>query len=154
LFLIAKATFEIHDKLEGPEQKHVTRAPGRFGPVLLQIALLDIVFSLDSVITAVGMAQQLWVMVTAMIIAVGVMLIFAGPIADFVHRHPTLKILALSFLILIGVLLVVEATGHEINKGYIYFAMGFALIVELINLRVRKAPPVELHEPHPPRLDR
>jgi predicted tellurium resistance membrane protein TerC len=152
LFLIAKATYEIHDKLEGAEEKPVMRVASRFGLIMVQIAILDIVFSLDSVITAVGMARELWIMVTAMIIAVGVMLLFSGPIASFVHRHPTVKVLALSFLILIGVLLVADGTGHHIDKGYVYFAMVFSLIVELINLRMRKAaPPVELHEPQPPR---
>lgn len=152
LFLIAKATFEIHDKLEGPEKPPAVGATRGFVMVLAQIAILDIVFSLDSVITAIGMAQDLWVMVAAMIIAVGVMLIFAAPLSNFVHRHPTIKVLALSFLILIGVLLVVEGTGHHLEKGYVYFAMGFSVVVELINLRVRKtAEPVELHEPAPPR---
>lgn len=153
LFLIAKATYEIHDKLEGSADKPLIRGVRRgFGLVLVQIAILDIIFSLDSVITAIGMAQQLEVMVAAMIIAVVVMLIFAGPIANFVHRHPTIKVLALSFLILIGVLLVAEGTGYHLEKGYIYFAMAFSLIVELINLRVRKAgPPVELREPAPPK---
>jgi predicted tellurium resistance membrane protein TerC len=151
MFLIAKSTFEIHDKLEGPEDKKVAKVSGRFGAILVQIAILDIVFSLDSVITAVGMARQLWVMVVAMIIAVGVMLVFAGPISDFVHRHPTLKILALSFLILIGVMLVAEGLGQHINKGYIYFAMAFSVVVEMLNLRLRaRATPVHLHEPHIP----
>lgn len=153
LFLIAKATYEIHDKLEGSEDKPLARARARgFGLVLVQIAILDIIFSLDSVITAVGMARQLEVMVAAMIIAVLVMLIFSGPIANFVSRHPTIKVLALSFLILIGVLLVAEGTGYHLEKGYIYFAMVFSLIVELINLRVRKpGPPVELREASPPK---
>jgi predicted tellurium resistance membrane protein TerC len=124
---------------------------GRFGWILVQIAILDIIFSLDSVITAVGMARELWVMVTAMVIAVGVMLFFARSIGDFVGRHPTLKILALAFLILIGVMLVSEGVGKHIERGYIYFAMGFSLLVEMINLKVRKAAatPVELKEPKP-----
>jgi predicted tellurium resistance membrane protein TerC len=149
LFLIGKATFEIHDKLE---VKHDERASGSRGrgvlwAVVVQIALLDIVFSLDSVITAVGMAQHIAIMVAAMVIAVGVMLVFAGPIAVFVDRHPTLKMLALSFLILIGVMLVAEALGHHIDKGYVYFAMAFSLCVEILNLRVRRAAraPVVLH---------
>lgn len=151
LFLIAKSTYEIHDKLEGSQEKPALQAVGRFGWTLVQIAILDIVFSLDSVITAVGMAQQLWVMVAAMIVAVGVMLAFAGPISNFVHRHPTLKMLALSFLILIGVMLVAEGIEKHIERGYIYFAMVFSLIVEMLNLRLRaKSAPVELHEPPSP----
>lgn len=150
LFLIAKATFEIHDKLEGEhEKKSVQRAAG-FASVIFQIMLLDIVFSLDSVITAVGMVREIWIMVAAMFITVGVMLVFAGPVSNFVHRHPTMKILALSFLILIGVMLVAEGFGQHIERGYVYFAMGFSLVVELINMRVRKAEkPVELREPPP-----
>lgn len=152
LFLIAKATFEIHDKLESATQEHqavaMRRAASNTLAVILQIIVIDVVFSLDSVITAVGMAQQLWVMVTAMVIAVGVMLISAGAIGAFVMRHPTLKILALSFLLLIGVMLVAEGMGVHVNKGYIYFAMAFSLIVELLNMRLRRyAPPVTLHQP-------
>jgi predicted tellurium resistance membrane protein TerC len=152
LFLIGKATFEIHDKLEGPQEgTSVIKGASRFGLVLVQIAILDIIFSLDSVITAVGMARDLWIMVTAMIIAVVVMLLFSGSLSRFISKHPTLKVLALSFLILIGVVLVVDGTGHHIEKGYVYFAMGFSLVVELVNLRLRKsALPVELHERHPP----
>jgi predicted tellurium resistance membrane protein TerC len=138
LFLIAKATFEIHDKLEA---KHAEgRAPpggAAFGWVLLQIALLDVVFSLDSVITAVGMAQHLEVMVAAMVLAVGVMLVFAGAVGRFVERHPTVKMLALAFLILIGVMLVAEALDRHVPRGYVYFAMAFSLGVELLNIRVR-----------------
>ena len=143
LFLVAKATVEIHDRVEAGRE---TLAPGKAGAaagvtgVLLQIAVLDIVFSLDSVITAVGMAQQLWVMVTAMVVAVGVMLVSAAKIGDFVHRHPTVKVLALSFLILIGVMLVAEGMGVHVDKGYIYFAMAFSLLVELLNMRSRPAP--------------
>jgi predicted tellurium resistance membrane protein TerC len=148
LFLIAKATHEIHDKLEvrHEEEKDGT-GRGAFWAVIAQIAVLDIVFSLDSVITAVGMAQHLPVMVAAMIIAVGVMLVFANPIGTFVERHPTMKMLALAFLILIGVMLVAESFGKHIEKGYIYFAMAFSLAVELLNMRVRKArsSPVALH---------
>jgi predicted tellurium resistance membrane protein TerC len=150
LFLIGKATYEIHDKLEvkheeGAEAKAAARAA--FWMVIAQIALLDVVFSLDSVITAVGMAQHVSVMVAAMVVAMVVMLVFAGPIGDFVERHPTMKILALSFLILIGVMLVAEAFGQHINRGYVYFAMAFSFGVELLNLRVRKAQrePVRLH---------
>jgi len=149
LFLIAKATHEIHDKLE---VEHATdrapRAAGAFWAVIIQIGILDIVFSLDSVITAVGMARHLAVMVTAMIIAVAVMLVFANRIGTFVERHPTMKMLALSFLILIGVMLVAESFGKHIEKGYIYFAMAFSLLVELLNMRMRRAKqaPVHLHQ--------
>ncbi len=149
LFLIGKATFEIHDKLE---VRHEEEAPGAKGGasfwiVIGQIGLLDVVFSLDSVITAVGMAQHVAIMVAAMVAAVGVMLAFAGPIGDFVERHPTMKMLALSFLILIGVTLVAEGFGKHIEKGYVYFAMAFSLAVELLNMRMRRAhsAPVALH---------
>jgi predicted tellurium resistance membrane protein TerC len=149
LFLVGKATHEMHAKLEGADEGHAEgQAPKAVavGPVLAQILALDIVFSLDSVITAVGMASQVWVMVTAMVISVGVMLVFAGKIGDFVDRHPTVKILALSFLLLIGVMLVAEGFGQHINKGYIYFAMAFSLTVELLNMRLRKVQkPVHLH---------
>jgi predicted tellurium resistance membrane protein TerC len=149
LFLIGKATFEIHDKLEvahGPEQAAKGGRAGFWG-VIVQIGILDIVFSLDSVITAVGMAGHLSIMVTAMVLAVVVMLVFAGPIGDFVDRHPTMKMLALSFLILIGVMLVAESFGKHIEKGYIYFAMAFSLLVEILNMRMRRAKeaPVKLH---------
>ena len=148
LFLVGKATYEIHDKLEGAEHAQ-TPSGGRaaFGTVLVQIALLDIVFSLDSVITAVGMAPAISIMMMAMVIAVLAMLVFAGPISRFVERRPTMKVLALSFLLLIGVLLVAEGLGQHIPKGYVYFAMAFAFGVELVNLRVRPSasPPVSLH---------
>lgn len=151
LFLIAKSTYEIHDKLEGSEEKPSIKMANRFGLILVQIAVLDIIFSLDSVITAVGMARQIWVMVAAMIIAVVVMLVFAGAIGDFVLRHPTVKILALSFLIMIGVMLIADGAGQHIDRGYIYFAMGFSLVVELLNLRVREpGRPVALNEPPVP----
>lgn len=149
LFLIAKATFEVHEKLEvGAEPP--AAAPGKaasFWLVIAEIAVLDLVFSLDSVITAVGMAQHLPIMVAAMVLAVGVMLVFAGAVGDFVEKHPTIKMLALSFLILIGVMLVAEAFGKHIEKGYIYFAMAFSLLVELLNMRMRKGrrAPVRLH---------
>ena len=148
LFLVAKATFEIHDKLEGEAEHRAAGARAGFWDVILQIALLDIVFSLDSVITAVGMAEDLWVMVTAVVIAVGVMMVAAGPINTFVHRHPTVKMLALSFLLLIGVNLIAEGLGQHIPKGYIYFAMGFSVFVEMLNLRVRAKPaePLRLRE--------
>ncbi|MGC4003628.1 MAG: TerC family protein [Pirellulales bacterium] len=149
LFLIAKSVNEIHVKLEGEEHGPGGAVAASFAKVLIQIVLLDIVFSLDSVITAVGMAREQWVMIVAMCTAVGVMLIFAGPIGNFVGRHPTIKILALSFLILIGVMLVVEGTGGHINKGYIYFAMLFSLAVELVNLRLRakKTPAEKIVDP-------
>ena len=137
LFLIGKSVHEIHVKFEGHGDGQEAKSTASFGGVLLQIAVLDIVFSLDSVITAVGMAKDLWVMITAVVLAVGVMLIFAGTVSRFVERHPTLKMLALSFLILIGVMLVAEGIGTEINKGYIYFAMAFALGVECLKLRLR-----------------
>ena len=148
LFLIGKSVTEIHHKIEGigPE-KEVTEHP-TMTSVLVQIAILDLIFSLDSVITAVGMAKDLWVMVVAVIVAVGVMLWAAGPISGFVERHPTLKILALSFLILIGVLLVAEGIGTHVNKGYIYFAMAFSLIVEMINLKIRKRGPSRITATH------
>ena len=136
LFLLGKATFEIHEKLEGPnpEQKLATGGYSG-GAVILQIMLLDIIFSLDSVITAVGMAQHLSIMILAVIIAVGVMMIFSGTVSEFINRHPTLKMLALSFLLLVGVMLVAEGCGKHIDRGYIYFAMGFSLLVESLNLR-------------------
>jgi predicted tellurium resistance membrane protein TerC len=150
LFLIAKSTYEIHDKLEGTADKPSVKLASRFGLILVQIIIIDLVFSLDSVITAVGMAQDLWIMIVAMIIAVGVMLLFAGYISNFVHRHPTMKILALSFLILIGVMLVAEGLGQHIDRGYIYFAMAFSLFVELVNMKlVAQGRPVQLHEPPP-----
>ncbi|HRE07748.1 MAG TPA: TerC family protein [Opitutaceae bacterium] len=148
LFLIAKSTFEIHEKLEGEESHGTPKAAASFTSVIIQILLLDIVFSLDSVITAVGMASQLWIMITAVIIAMGVMLMFAGAISDFVHKHPTLKMLALSFLILIGVSLMAEGLHQHIPKGYIYFSMAFSCAVEFINLKLRSkaSKPVVLRE--------
>jgi predicted tellurium resistance membrane protein TerC len=148
LFLLYKATHEIHDRLEGEEGQAGARVSASFGAVIMQIALLDIVFSLDSVITAVGMAEQVGVMIAAVVIAVLVMLVSAGPISEFVHRHPTVKMLALSFLLLIGVSLIAEGLDQHIPKGYIYFAMGFSVFVEALNLRTRKAAPVHLHEPY------
>jgi predicted tellurium resistance membrane protein TerC len=147
LFLIAKSTHEIHDKLEGQEGHGSAKVVASFTAVIIQILLLDIVFSLDSVITAVGMADDVAVMILAVIIAVGVMLISAGPISNFVERHPTVKMLALSFLLLIGMSLMAEGFEQHIPKGYIYFAMGFSIFVEMINLRVRKkSEPVHLHQ--------
>jgi predicted tellurium resistance membrane protein TerC len=140
LFLIAKSVFEIHKKLEGSGEHGEAADKVSFAGVLIQIGILDIIFSLDSVITAVGMADQLWVMIVAVMLAVGVMLVFAGTVSAFVERHPTLKMLALSFLILIGVMLVAEGIGTHIDKGYIYFAMFFALVVEFLNLKLRHKP--------------
>jgi predicted tellurium resistance membrane protein TerC len=149
LFLLAKSTHEIHEKLEGEEGSASGRVAASFGAIIVQILLLDIVFSLDSVITAVGMAEDVAVMVLAVVIAVGVMLVSAGAISDFVERHPTVKMLALSFLLLIGVSLVAEGFDQHIPKGYIYFAMFFSVFVEMINLRVRtRTPPVHLHQPY------
>ncbi len=139
LFLLAKSTHEIHERLEGDEGEASARAAPSLRSVLIQIMLLDIVFSLDSVITAVGMVDELGVMVTAVVVAVGFMMLFAGPISEFVDRHPTVKMLALSFLILIGVSLIAESFDQHIPKGYIYFAMAFSVLVELLNLRARKA---------------
>ena len=149
LFLIAKSTHEIHEKLEGEEGHGSARVAASFAGVIVQILLLDVVFSLDSVITAVGMAEDLAVMILAVVIAVGVMLVSAGTISDFVERHPTVKMLALSFLLLIGVSLIGEGMDQHIPKGYIYFAMAFSIFVEMINLRIRAtSPPVHLHQPY------
>jgi predicted tellurium resistance membrane protein TerC len=151
LFLIFKATREIHGRLEGEEGEAGARVAARFSAVIVQILLLDIVFSLDSVITAVGMANHLAVMITAVVLAVGVMMWAAAPISDFVTRHPTIKMLALSFLLMIGVSLIAEGLGVHIPKGYIYFAMAFSVLVEMLNLReskVKKGPPVKLREPY------
>lgn len=147
LFLLAKSTFEIHDKLEGEEgHKSVKTAPS-FRNVIIQILLLDIVFSLDSVITAIGMADELMIMVIAVVTAVGVMMVSAKPISSFVEKHPTVKILALSFLLLIGVSLIAEGLEQHIPKGYIYFAMAFSVFVEMINLKVKsKSRPVHLKQ--------
>ncbi len=150
VFLLFKATREIHDRLEGEEEGANARAVASFGAVIFQILLLDIVFSLDSVITAVGMADHLPVMIAAVVIAVGVMMFAAGPISNFVSRHPTIKMLALSFLLLIGMSLVAEGLGQHIPKGYIYFAMAFSVFVEMLNLRSgKKSKPVKLHELQP-----
>jgi predicted tellurium resistance membrane protein TerC len=149
LFLIFKATREIHEKLEGDEGHASAKVAASFAAVITQILLLDIVFSLDSVITAVGMADDIAVMVAAVVIAVGVMLVSSGTISVFVEKHPTVKMLALSFLLLIGVSLMAEGFHQHIEKGYIYFAMGFSVFVEMINLRVHaKKKPVHLHQPY------
>jgi predicted tellurium resistance membrane protein TerC len=148
LFLLGKSTFEIHGKLEGEEGHASARVGPTFTSVIIQILLLDIVFSLDSVITAVGMVDNVSIMISAVIIAIIFMMAFAGPISSFVERHPTVKMLALSFLLLIGVTLIVEGFDHHIPKGYIYFAMAFSVFVEMLNLRLRKSKPVKLHEPY------
>lgn len=152
LFLLWKSTHEIHEKLEGEDGEVTTRVMPKFSAVIIQILLLDIVFSLDSVITAVGMAKHLGVMIAAVIIALLFMLVFAGRISDFIHKHPSLKMLALSFLLLIGCALVAEGFHKEIPKGYIYFAMAFSVGVEALNIRLRtkKKPvaPVELNQPY------
>jgi predicted tellurium resistance membrane protein TerC len=153
LFLLYKSTHEIHEKLEGDDGEMSRRVPPSFTSVIIQILLLDIVFSLDSVITAVGMAKHLPVMIIAVVLAVVFMLMMGGKISSFVERHPTIKMLALSFLLLIGVALVAEAFHREIPKGYIYFAMAFSVAVEMLNLKMRskqkKAPePVHLHQPY------
>jgi predicted tellurium resistance membrane protein TerC len=137
LFLIGKSVHEIHGTVEGDQSSEQHEKPAGMLMVLVQVAVLDIVFSLDSVITAVGMAKDLWVMITAVVVSVGVMLIFAKRISDFIEENPTLKMLALSFLILVGVVLVSDAVGMEINKGYIYFAMAFSIVVEILNIRIR-----------------
>ena len=162
LFLIAKATSEIHDRLEGETGHASASVAPSFGAVIVQILILDVVFSLDSVITAVGMVDQIGVMIAAVVIAVGVMLFAAEGISKFVNEHPTVKMLALSFLMLIGLMLVVEGLHQHIPKGYIYFAIAFSVFVEYLNLRARSKktgqPPVELHQPYatasgaPPKL--
>jgi predicted tellurium resistance membrane protein TerC len=139
LFLIAKSTFEIHEKLEGPEEQQSARKTRPFWGTILQIMVLDIVFSLDSVITAIGMANQVAIMIGAIVIAVIVMMFASGSVSAFVHKHPTITMLALSFLLLIGVTLVAEGLHQHIAKGYIYFAMAFSVFVEMLNIRVRKA---------------
>lgn len=147
LFLLGKATFEIHENLEGEEGHASKSVRASFVSVIIQILLLDAVFSLDSVITAIGMVDQIGIMVTAVVVAIAFMMLFAASIGAFVNRHPTIKILALSFLLLIGVTLLVEAFDYHVPKGYIYFAMGFSVFVEMLNLRLRKkSQPVKLHE--------
>jgi predicted tellurium resistance membrane protein TerC len=149
LFLLAKATLEIHARLEGDEEHGGARAAPSFAAVIAQIMALDVVFSLDSVITAVGMADEISIMVAAVVLAVAIMMFSAEPVSRFIGRHPTVKVLALSFLLLIGVSLVGDGLGMHVPKGYIYFAMGFSVFVELINLRVRgSAAPVKLHDPY------
>ena len=147
LFLLAKATFEIHENLEGEEGHASAKVTPTFTAVIVQILLLDAVFSLDSVITAIGMVDQVAIMIAAVIVAILFMMVFAGTVAHFVQRHPTVKMLALSFLLLIGLTLLVEAFDVHIPKGYVYFAMGFSVFVEMLNVRLRrKTKPVSLHE--------
>ncbi len=150
LFLLAKSTHEIHQKLEGGEARISARERVSFRSVIVQIMLLDMVFSLDSVITAVGMVREVAIMVIAVVIAIAVMMLFARPIGDFVERHPTVKMLALSFLLLVGTALVADGLDLHIPRGYIYFSMAFSVLVEMLNLRLRRrrGPPVVLHEPY------
>ena len=151
LFLLAKATYEIHENLEGEEGHASKKVKASFVSVIIQIILLDAVFSLDSVITAIGMVSQVGLMISAVVVAIAFMMFFAGPVGAFVSRHPTIKMLALSFLLLIGLTLMVEAFEVHIPKGYIYFAMGFSVFVEMLNLRLRKkSKPVHLHERYAP----
>ena len=149
LFLIGKSTHEIHDRLEGDEGEKSTKVAASLRSVLIQIVLLDIVFSLDSVITAVGMVDEIGVMIAAVVVAVGFMFVFAKPIGEFVERHPTVKMLALSFLLMIGVALISEGLDQHIPKGYIYFAMAFSVMVELLNLRMKKVKGDVVHLRHP-----
>jgi len=151
LFLLAKSTMEIHSKLEGEEEHHNVKTKASFASVIIQILLLDVVFSLDSVITAIGMANDLPVMIIAVVIAVIFMMFFSGSISDFVEKHPTIKILALSFLLLIGFSLIIEGMHQHIPKGYIYFAMAFSVFVEMLNLKMRKkkAEPIKLRQEIP-----
>lgn len=150
LFLLGKATYEIHERLEGEAAHQTAGGTAKFGVIIAQIVVLDAVFSLDSVITAVGMADDIAVMIAAVVIAVAIMMVSAGPISRFVDQHPTVKMLALSFLLLIGVSLLAEGFDQHIPKGYIYFAMAFSVFVELLNLRMRSRheKPVELRQPY------
>ncbi|HSK63700.1 MAG TPA: TerC family protein [Pyrinomonadaceae bacterium] len=151
LFLLGKATFEIHENLEG-EEGHASRSvKASFVSVIFQILILDAVFSLDSVITAIGMVEEIGIMITAVVVAIAFMMFFAAPVSSFVSRHPTIKMLALSFLLLIGLTLIVEGFDIHVPKGYIYFAMGFSVFVELLNIRIRtKSSPVQLHDRYAP----
>lgn len=149
LFLLAKSTMEIHEKLEGVEHQAGGGNKAKFWNVIAQVIVLDVVFSIDSVITAVGLAPHLIIMVTAVVISLLVMLAFAKSVSDFVHQHPTVKMLALSFLLMIGLVLFAEGMHAHVPKGYVYFAMAFSLFVEVLNIKMRKkARPVALHEPH------
>ncbi|HVK97201.1 MAG TPA: TerC family protein, partial [Flavisolibacter sp.] len=146
IFLIFKSTLEIHHKLEKASAPNVKTVPVAFSAVILQIVVVDAVFSFDSILTAVGLVDQIWVMITAVVISITIMILFAGAISNFINKHPTLQILALAFLIMIGMLLVAEAFHHEINKNYVYTAIAFSLVVELINMRLRKKhPPIDLN---------
>ncbi len=148
LFLLWKSTMEIHQLMEGEEGGSSTTAPATFGGVIVQVIMLDVVFSLDSIITAVGMVDEIEIMVAAVVTSVALMMVFAGPVARFVSRHPTIKMLALSFLFMIGMVLIADGLGHHVPKGYIYFALVFSLTVEMLNLRLRKkrGVPVKLHQ--------
>jgi predicted tellurium resistance membrane protein TerC len=150
LFLLGKSTFEIHERLEGGEHSAAVKAKPSFRSIIIQIILLDLVFSLDSVITAVGMVNEIVIMIVAVVVAIIFMMLFSGTISDFVHKHPTIKMLALSFLLLIGVSLVAEGLDRHIPKGYIYFAMAFSVFVEILNMRMKKktGEPVQLREPY------
>jgi predicted tellurium resistance membrane protein TerC len=152
LFLLWKSVGEIHQLLEGVEGERSARVPAAFGAVIAQIMMIDLVFSLDSIITAVGMVPWIEVMVAAVVASVALMMAFAGPIGRFVSAHPTIKMLALAFLVVIGVVLIAGGFGHEVPKGYVYFAMAFAVAVEMLNIRLRKRPahPVELRDPYRP----
>jgi predicted tellurium resistance membrane protein TerC len=155
LFLVWKSTTEIHGSLEGDEGHTAKAVKATFGAVILQIMIIDLVFSLDSIITAVGMVDDVRIMIAAVIASVGLMMLFASPIGRFVSAHPTIKMLALSFLVVVGVVLVAEGFGHHVPKGYIYFAMAFSLAVEMINIRLRKraAKPVDLRNAYEPPQD-
>lgn len=157
LFLLAKSTSEIHHKIEGQEVSHeagVSKTTHSFAKILTQIVLLDMVFSFDSILTAVGLTQQVLIMIIAVVISIGVMMVFAGKISDFINKHPTLQILALSFLILIGFMLVIEGFHVHVPKGYIYFGVAFSLLVEILNMRFRKkAKPVQLHDQQMPKKE-
>jgi predicted tellurium resistance membrane protein TerC len=150
IFLIWKSTMEIHQLTEGEEGHASKSVKASFGAIIVQIILIDMVFSLDSIITAVGLVDELAVMIAAVIVSVGLMMLFARAIGDFVSAHPSIKMLALSFLLLVGVMLVAEGFDHKVPKGYIYFAMAFSVAVEMLNIRMRKkkSPPVKLHEPY------
>ena len=150
LFLLWKSTKEIHQLLEGEEGEASSAVRATFSQIILQIVIIDIVFSLDSIITAVGMVSDVTIMIAAVIASVGLMMFFAGPIGRFVSAHPTVKMLALAFLLVIGVVLIADGMGNHVPKGYVYFAMAFSVFVEVLNLRMRKkaARPVELHEPY------
>jgi predicted tellurium resistance membrane protein TerC len=150
LFLLWKSTSEIHQSLEGEEGHSSGTVKATFGAVILQIMVIDLVFSLDSIITAVGMVEEIAVMIAAVVASVGLMMLFAGAIGRFVSNHPSIKMLALSFLVAVGVILIAEGFGHHVPKGYIYFAMAFSLAVEMLNIRMRRRAAVHLHAPYAP----